>query len=243
MLKKDKNDKANDSRQASMTDATPNSTEDTDKANRPDMKYLENLILIMEKILCRITELGLDRKDKEQTVNLMRKLVNQTKQRQRKARGIESGPGDSQAASQLDPFSQTSEIDLKYLFEGFFEEHWLNTSTILSVAQLQFLTPDDIFFSLTDIQEEVSAEVTVEKLALLAVCFYAISTEYRFKEKLDELRENAEKKALVQKETTIIMPRFKGMDIGKKIADAEQAQKIKNLGKKNVEVKSVVPPS
>lgn len=244
MLKKDKSDKASDSRLGSITDTTPVSTEDTDKAARPDMKYLENLVLIMERILARITEMGLDRKDKEQTVNLMRKLVNQTKQRQRKSKGADAATTDLQSASQLDPFWSTNEIDMKFLFDGFFEDHWLNTSTILSVAQLQYLTPDDIFFSLTDIHEEVSAEITVEKLSLLAVCFYAISTEYRFKEKLDELKEKADKKALVQKETTIIVPRFQAFDLTKKLADAEQAHKNKQLAAKKVsEVRSIVPPS
>jgi hypothetical protein len=243
MLKKDKNDKTSDSRQASMTDATPTSTEDTDKTLKPDSKYLENMIFIMEKILFRITELGLDRKDKEQTVNLMRKLVNQTKQRQRKGKATDSTTVDGPSVSQIDHSSNPSEIDMGLIFDGFFEEHWLNTSTILSVAQLQFLTPDDIFFSMTDIQEEVSAEVTIEKLALLSVCFYAISTEYRFKEKLDELKENADKKALVQKENTIIMPRFQAFDINKKLADAELIQKKRNMNKKTLEVKSIVPPS
>jgi hypothetical protein len=243
MLKKDKADKAGDSRQASMTDATPVSTEDTDKATKPDLKYLDNLVLIMERVLARVAELGLDRKDKEQTVNLMRKLVNQTKQRQRRSKVGDAVPGDGPSVSQITCAGSPTEIDLKLMFEGFFEEHWLMTSTILSVAQLQFLTPDDIFFSVTDINEEVSPEVTLEKLSLLAVCFYAISTEYRFKEKIDEIKEKADKKALVQKETTIIAPRFQAFDINKKLADAELAKKAKDQSKRTLEVKRTVPPS
>lgn len=243
MLKKEKSDKASESRLASMTDATPQSTEDTDKSARGDAKYLDVVSLIMEKVLVRITELGLERRDKEQTVNLMRKLVNQTKQRQRRFKPAEGGGPEGVQGGQQDSSQIATEIDMKYIFDSFFEEHWLMSSTILSVAQLQFLTPDDIFFSLTDINEEVSPEVTIEKLSLLAVIFYAISTEYRFKEKIDELKEKADKKALVQKENTIIAPRFIDFDIKKKLIDVENLQANKNKLKKSEEVKNYVPPS
>jgi hypothetical protein len=216
-----------------VEDARPSTISGNPMKESIDPAYLETLVLIIEGVLVRISELGLERKDKEQTVALMKKLLSQTKQRQNKKRensasGIDEGP--------------VKEIDMRFIHEGFFEEHWLMNSTILTVAQLQFLTPDDIFFSLTDITEEVSPEVTVEKIALLAVCFYAISTEYRFKEKLDELKENADKKTLVQKENTVIGTRFKDIDIKKKIEDADTALKNKKL-KKAPEVKNTVPPS
>lgn len=242
MLKKEKTDKASESRIASMTDATPVSTEDTDKTSKPDAKYLDVIVMIMEKVLVRITELGLERRDKEQTINLMRKLVNQTKQRQKRFNPADAPPSEGQQGGAQELSQTGTEIDLKYLFDNFFEEHWLMTSTILSIAQLQFLTPDDIFFSLTDINEEVSPEVTVEKLSLLSVIFYAISTEYRFKEKIDELKDKADKKALVQKETTIIAPRFADFDIKKKLAEVDNLAAARNRLKKPEEVKNSVPP-
>ena len=198
------------------------------------------LISVIENILKRITEMGLERKDKEQTVALMKKLVNQTNQRQRKKARPEDLHQEELSKADL---GQPSDIDLKYLHEGFFEEHWLMSSTILSIAQLQFLTPDDVLFTLTDIAEEVCPEVTMEKIAVLAVCFYAISTEYRFKEKLDELKEQADKKALVQKETTVIAPRFRDFDLQKKLSDADSAFLARKGKVKSQEVKNAVPPS
>ncbi len=205
-----------------------------------DLKYIHVLISVIETILKRVTEMGLERKDKEQTVALMKKLVNQTNQRHKKKPKPEDLPPEEHSKTDL---GQPGDIDLKYLHEGFFEDHWLMSSTILSIAQLQFLTPDDILFTLTDINEEVCPEVTMEKIALLAVCFYAISTEYRFKEKLDEVKEQADKKALVQKETTVIAPRFRDFDLHKKLADADSAFKARKGTGRAPEVKNTVPPS
>ena len=51
-------------------------------------------------------------------------------------------------------------IDLGYIYESYYPAHWMMSSTILSIAQLNFLTPDDIFFVQTSIQEEVCPEIT-----------------------------------------------------------------------------------
>lgn len=45
----------------------------------------------------------------------------------------------------------------------------------------------------TSIQEEVCPEITVEKLGLLAIVFYAISTEYRFIERREEYMSTLDK--------------------------------------------------
>ena len=209
-----------------------------DDRERVDVKYLENLIRIIENVLKRVAEMGLERSDKEQTVQLMKKLVSQTQQKNKKKREdlMYSGRGNEDS---LNP----NEIDMKYVHEGYFEDHWLTHSTILSIAQLQFLTPDDVFFNLTDINEEVCSEVSLEKLSLLAVCFYAISTEYRFKEKIEEVQDKADKKALVQKETTVIAARFKDFDIQKKLQEADFVSLEKRQKPNKIEIKNSVPPS
>ena len=86
------------------------------------------------------------------------------------------------------------DIDLGYIYESYYPAHWMMHSTILSIAQLSFLTPDDLFFVQTSVQEEVCPEITVEKLGLLSICFYAISTEYRFLERKDDFIANIGKK-------------------------------------------------
>lgn len=91
-------------------------------------------------------------------------------------------------------FENKDDIDLGYIYESYYPAHWMMHSTILSIAQLSFLTPDDLFFVQTSVQEEVCPEITVEKLGLLAICFYAISTEYRFLERKEDFIANIGKK-------------------------------------------------
>lgn len=57
------------------------------------------------------------------------------------------------------------------------------------------MTPDSILFAQTTIEEEVCPEIVLEKIGLLIICFYAISTEYRFKEKITEIASVVEKDA------------------------------------------------
>jgi hypothetical protein len=207
--------------------ASEESGKESPALEQEDVKYLEVLVLVFESLLGRLKDLGLERKDKQQTIQLMKKLVMQAKLKDRKLKGED----EKQAGG-----SGCSELDMRYIYDTFFEDHWLNSSTILNIAQLGFLTPDDVFFTQTNIQEEVCPEVTVEKITLLAVCFYAMSTEYRFKEKIEEIKDNGDKKSVVQKETNLIVSRFKDMDVHKKLADLDslpRQAKLKALEAKN----------
>jgi hypothetical protein len=84
----------------------------------------------------------------------------------------------------IGPIVPAGKIDMKKIYENYHPTNYLSISTILNIAQVQFLTPDSNFFVCTSIEEEVCAEIILEKICLLIICFYAISTEHRFKEKI-----------------------------------------------------------
>jgi hypothetical protein len=88
----------------------------------------------------------------------------------------------------LGPIVPPNKINIEKIYETYYPGHYLSNSTILTIAQLQFLTPDSIIFANTTVEEEVCPEIILEKIGLLIICFYAISTEHRFKEKIEEIQ-------------------------------------------------------
>lgn len=66
-----------------------------------------------------------------------------------------------------------------------------------------------MFFVQTSVQEEVCPEITVEKLGLLSVIFYAISTEYRFLERKDLYMKSLEGSSIGQLQQTLLQTNSK----------------------------------
>lgn len=200
------------------TDPTNRATQNSQESNNTDtnsekpltsqdLLYLNSALATIRTVIERVKDLDRVKVSKKQTISVMRRLA---------ASGQNQDPsGQRNSISYKENFnSDEQKPNLQFLYDSYFSEHWLMAATILNIAQLQFLTAEDSLFIQTVTQEEICPEIIIEKVSLLVVCFYAISTEYRFKEKLSEIEELqkqeqillADRESKIQAESSIPSP-------------------------------------
>jgi len=182
--------------------------------------YVNNAIRILEYITRTLAENGFTNERKLKTVDLMRASMD----------SIDTFPSASAARRRTSPPPPGdpalrdlpgSEIDLNMVYEYFGEDHWLNHSSIMQVMQHRFMSMDDPIFGVVSFNEQISPETLIEKVSLLVVCFYALSTESRFQEHRDN-SSNQPKQALIHKETTEIAPRFQEFRLAEKHIELDE---------------------
>lgn len=141
---------------------------------------------------------------------------------------------------------ESSQIDMGMIFEYLSEEHWLMDSNVIDILRHRYLSMDDPLFNTPLFNEQISPEAIVEKVALLVVCLYAMSTETRWAETKKNSTSQKEN-PIVYRETAEIVARFRDFDLGSKNLDLNNeehrsSQKQKLL-KKQQEVNQKVTDS
>lgn len=202
--------------------------------------YVLNAIRIMEYVFGVLAENGFSDHKKEQTISLMKASLRDTDELTNNNMNIVRIQTEEQEKMDQNQFdavaSEKKAIDLSMIFEYFGEDHWLNRSSIIQILQHRFLSMDDPIFSTTSFNEQISPEVIIEKISLLVVCFYGMSTEKRFAEHREA--NSQEKQSLIHKETSEITPRFQNFNLSSKNINMD-AQMFKESQTKKLKMKQM----
>lgn len=113
-------------------------------------------------------------------------------------------------------------IDLSLIFEYFSDDHWLLGTSIIELLRHKYLDMNDPVFAPTSFNEQISPEALLEKITVLVVTLYAMSTETRFIECNGNIP--PPKQHANHKEAAEIVPRFQNFDLKNRKVDFTEAE-------------------